>query len=307
MEKQTSYGKIILVGEHAVQFNKPAIALPLRAVSTKTTITKGDTFTLASSFGLSDDESSIKEHEGITKMVIAFFNKYNVEERHIAIKTSSTSPVKSGLGSSAQSAHSVIVALANYYNIELSKKELFKFIQLAENYHHANSSGIDAMTIINNAPTYYNKRYGNKVLNIDFEGFIVVATTDVKSMSEEAVTVVKDYSVNHYNEFKRDLKNFKKESKLARKALLENNYNLLKSSMINTQILLENIGVSDYKLETLLSVATQSGASAAKVTGGGIGGSIIALSKNRDVASIIANKLEENGATNTYIIDLKTL
>lgn len=71
--------------------------------------------------------------------------------------------------------------------------------------------------------------------------------------------------------------------------------------MTKAHIILDNLGVSDDKLNTLVSIAMDSGALGAKLTGGGRGGCMIALARNSKEANYISNKLLINGATNTWI------
>ena len=65
------------------------------------------------------------------------------------------------------------------------------------------------------------------------------------------------------------------------------------------------LGVSSPALDHLVAVAKQNGARGAKLTGGGKGGCMIALTATAMGARKLAAVLKENGATATWIQPLK--
>ena len=67
---------------------------------------------------------------------------------------------------------------------------------------------------------------------------------------------------------------------------------------------LKSLGVSCALSDLLVATALDHGALGAKMSGGGLGGCIIALTSTKDQAQIIAKKLQEKGAVNTWIESL---
>lgn len=299
-----SYGKIIISGEHAVIYKKPAVALPLKVAQTVVEISNNDDkyLEIFSMYGRSTDLNRIVEHEGLFKIIEEFKKIYSISDK-LLININSEIPSKGGLGSSAAVSKALVFALVDHFNLKLNNKELFKLIQEGEKVFHVNPSGIDAKTVLIEKPIYFKKKK-IKEIKVNFDGFIIVADTGSESLTVEALSVVNEFKKNNENKFNKILKAFKKISKEVKKALENNDFNLLKSSMINNQLLLEEIGVSDFSLEKLIKIANSNGASAAKLTGGGMGGSMFALSKNKAIAINIEKALIDAGVKTTYIMDL---
>jgi mevalonate kinase len=59
--------------------------------------------------------------------------------------------------------------------------------------------------------------------------------------------------------------------------------------------LLQQIEVSSRELDFLVKLARDQGALGAKLTGGGLGGNIIALTPGRDTQEKVANAIEKEG------------
>ena len=67
---------------------------------------------------------------------------------------------------------------------------------------------------------------------------------------------------------------------------------------------LKEIGVSSPEADALVETALEHGALGAKMSGGGLGGCIIALVANVSQAQELAERLEEKGAVQTWIESL---
>jgi mevalonate kinase len=77
----------------------------------------------------------------------------------------------------------------------------------------------------------------------------------------------------------------------------------LGSQMNQNQVLLRDIGVSSPELETLIEAALSAGALGAKLSGGGMGGNMIALVETNR-AHEIENGLLKAGATRTLVAEV---
>ena len=88
---------------------------------------------------------------------------------------------------------------------------------------------------------------------------------------------------------------------MTRDALATGNLAELASALNGAQDDLRSLGVSHPALEQLLAVARQNGAVAAKLTGSGQGGCMIAVAPEESIANSLSQKLSAAGATATWV------
>ncbi len=86
----------------------------------------------------------------------------------------------------------------------------------------------------------------------------------------------------------------------AQQALQTNNLKELGNLMNQAQLELTALEVSHPKLDILINAAKKAGALGAKLTGGGIGGTMLALAPNQEVANKIIASLEAAGANEVW-------
>ena len=60
------------------------------------------------------------------------------------------------------------------------------------------------------------------------------------------------------------------------------------------QIILSSFKLSTAKIDRIIKIANQNGSLGSKISGGGLGGIVIALCPSRDIAQLIVNKVKNN-------------
>ena len=82
---------------------------------------------------------------------------------------------------------------------------------------------------------------------------------------------------------------------LARRAFQDEDFEEIGKLMNENHKLLQQIEVSSRELDFLVDVARENGAFGAKLTGGGLGGSMIAITPGKDLQERVANAIEKEG------------
>lgn len=306
----TAHGKIILIGEHAVVYNMPAIALPFMATTTTVTITsiEGETFIDSDYFTgyLSETPEALDGFKTALDNVCAYLN---VSAQGLQIDVESLIPPERGMGSSAAVATALVKALFNYFEADLTDKIVKQFVDTAEKVTHGNPSGIDSTIVNSLSPIYFKKDESPTSLPFDMDGFLIAADTGIKGQTKEAVGDVakliqsakdqaKDQTISAVNRIGQ-------LTSQAKDAIIDNNVPILGEIMNQTHRLLKDLTVSNRQLDTLVQAALKAGAAGAKLTGGGRGGCMIALAQSMEHAKKIASELEKAGAIQTWIHPLQ--
>lgn len=306
----TAHGKIILIGEHAVVYNMPAIALPFMATTTTVTITsiEGETFIDSDYFTgyLSETPEALDGFKTALNNVCAYLN---VSAQGLHIDVESLIPPERGMGSSAAVATALVKALFNYFEADLTDKIVKRFVDTAEKVTHGNPSGIDSTIVNSLSPIYFKKDESPTSLPLDMDGFLIAADTGIKGQTKEAVGDVAKLIQSAKDQAKNQtisaVNRIGQLTSQAKDAIIDNNVPILGEIMNQTHRLLKDLTVSNRQLDTLVQSALKAGAAGAKLTGGGRGGCMIALAQSMEHAKKIASELEKAGAIQTWIHPLQ--
>lgn len=302
----TAHGKIILIGEHAVVYNMPAIALPFMATTTTVTITsiEGEIFIDSDYFTgyLSEIPEALDGFKTALDNVCAYLN---VSAQGLHIDVESLIPPERGMGSSAAVATALVKALFNYFEADLTEKIVKEFVDTAEKVTHGNPSGIDSTIVNSLSPIYFKKDESPTSLPFDMDGFLIAADTGIKGQTKEAVGDVAKLIQSAKDQTTSAVNRIGQLTSQAKDAIIDNNVPILGEIMNQTHRLLKDLTVSNRQLDTLVQAALKAGAAGAKLTGGGRGGCMIALAHSMEHAKKIASELEKAGAIQTWIHPLQ--
>ncbi len=288
MEKKTGIGKahskIILMGEHSVVYGHPAIALPLKNIEVTCRITAGDE-TLK--FDMTDP---------LVTAIFAALEYLGQEDAQLTYLVDSQVPQRRGMGSSAAVAIAAIRAIFDYFDQDLTADLLENLVNQAEMIAHSNPSGLDAKTCLSDRPIKFIRNLGFASLTMNLDAYLVIADTGIHGHTSEAVDKVRKSGQTALPL----LKNLGDLALEAEKAIEQADLQALGNAMSQAHGLLARLGVSCPEADHLVQVARSAGALGAKMSGGGLGGCIIALVKTSEEAERLIQKLKEEGAINTW-------
>ena len=283
-----AHSKIILIGEHAVVYGYPAISLPLLEVEVTCRVVPATT------------PWRLFEEDTLSMAVYASLEYLNIKDAYIRCQIDSAIPEKRGMGSSAAISIAAIRAVFDYYQAELPHDVLEILVNRAEMIAHMNPSGLDAKTCLSDHPIRFIKNVGFEELAMDLSAYLVIADTGVYGHTREAIQVVESKG----KEALPFLYALGELTQQAEEAIKARDAVILGEILTKAHENLKEIGVSSLEADTLVETALHHGALGAKMSGGGLGGCIIALVADYHQAQDLAERLEEKGAVQTWIESL---
>ena len=283
-----AHSKIILIGEHAVVYGYPAISLPLLEVEVTCRVVPAAT------------PWRLFEEDTLSMAVYASLEYINIKDAYIRCQIDSAIPEKRGMGSSAAISIAAIRAVFDYYQAELPRDVLEILVNRAEMIAHMNPSGLDAKTCLSDQPIRFIKNVGFEELAMDLSAYLVIADTGVYGHTREAIQVVESKG----KEALPFLYALGELTQQAEEAIKARDAVMLGEILTKAHGNLKEIGVSSLEADALVNTALQHGALGAKMSGGGLGGCIIALVADYHQAQNLAERLEEKGAVQTWIESL---
>lgn len=306
----TAPGKIILFGEHAVVYGEPALAVPVSSVQARAVVSPqvtarwGEIRLEAPDVGLSKTLEELPDRHPLRAIIEELINVLKLPRFPACrIQISSTIPISSGLGSGAAVSAAVARALAGYVGKTLTDEQVSALTYEVEKIHHGTPSGIDNSVVVYRRPIYFVKGAPLETLDISVPFTVVIADSGVDKSTQASVAKVRQGWTRDPVRYETLFAFIGDIARQARK-LIENGSPLDIGPLMNeNQRLLKKLDVSTPDLEHLIAAALDAGALGAKLSGGGLGGNIIALARGNE--EDIAAALQEAGAAETIINPIK--
>lgn len=304
MTKASAPGKIILFGEHAVVYGRPALAVPVMQVYADANVSD------SSDRGIWIESPAVKLRAELntlpsTHPIAAAINNLFFLLRispfpNLNIKISSTIPVASGLGSGAAVTIALTRALSAHLRRAMKDEDVNAFTYDIERLHHGTPSGIDNTVITYAKPVYFVKGQPIETFKVGQPFTFVIADTGIPAPTNESVGDVRRLWLSDTPRWEAVFDKIGEIAFAARCAIEVGLYEWLGELMNQNHALLQELSVSSPELDTFVEAARQAGAFGAKLSGGGRGGNMIALVKS-DVADTVALALREAGAKNIIV------
>jgi hydroxymethylglutaryl-CoA reductase len=296
-ELSTSFGKVILFGEHAVVYGSHAIAAPI-PMAMQARVTEPDTkgiYLSIPDWNVNNRENLNDQSGHVFKSLDMILEDLDLKKADMKIEVYPNVPKAMGLGGSASLAVAVIRALNNFFKKNLTDEMINKLAYKSESFFHGTASGID------NSLATYGKfmlfKKGNppfiKYLNVEKPIPLVIGLTGVEGLTLKTVGRVRELWQSHKSRYEHIFNEIDALVMQAVDAIQNYDLNELGNLMDINQGYLNALQVSGPEIEQLVHIARSNGALGAKLTGGGGGGAIIALCP--DKAEIIMQAMKKAG------------
>ena len=284
-------GKVILLGEHAVVYGRHAVALPIAdAVAASVSDSDRDSFISIPQWGIKQAVSSAST--GAAAAVQLILSELAIDSDAYAIDVRSVLPRAMGLGSSAAVAVAVIRAFNRYLDLDLDDERINSIAFACEKLAHGTPSGIDNSIAAIGAPMLFSNADSLQIEELVLQETppIVIALSSQPGLTIEQVAGVRSRRERRRDHYDAVFDQIDALSCAGAAALQTADYEELGSLMNICHGLLNAIEVSTPEIESMVSLARSAGALGAKITGGGGGGSVVALcpGKENDVINTFA-------------------
>ena len=302
--KASAPGKIILFGEHAVVYGRPALAIPVTQIHADVEVldsARAGIWIHAPDVNLHAELNTLPSDHPLASVIHNFLFLFRVTPfPNLEVNISSTIPVASGLGSGAAVTVALTRALSAHLAHPMPDEEINVFAYEIEKLHHGTPSGIDNTVITYGMPVYFVKGQTIEIFKVGTPFTIVIGDTGISAPTKESVGDVRKLWEADKPKWENIFDKVGEITEEARKNIENGKWELLGELMDQNHALLQEMTVSSPELDRLVSTARSAGALGAKLSGGGRGGNMIAL-VNVNLAESVARSMLEAGAKRVII------
>ena len=291
------FGKAILFNEHFVVYGIPSIVSAIGNYTvahvephTQPGINLNDNRKATPQY----KEDKIDQQQDSVQRILTKMN-IDTKKEGLTITLEGNLYCASGIGASAASCVAIARALNEYYNMSLNDDEINDIAYEGEKGYHGTPSGVDNTASTYGGLIWFQK--GEKIdrINIPNPIEIVIGNTGKVANTKAAVAGVKERKEQNPERYQEIFNRAENITYLAKQALEEEDLKEVGKLMNENHKLLQQIEVSSRELDFLVNISKENGAIGAKLTGGGLGGNMLALTPGRDLQEQVATAIEKEG------------
>lgn len=321
MTTGTACGKIILFGEHAVVYGRPALAVPLSQLRAKAFVTRrAQEGIVIHARDLEreivvNDASASEPLAAITRMTLERLGLYE----NLDISVESDLPLAGGLGSGAAISTALVRALAAHFDQALTPAQISALVYETEKMYHGTPSGIDNTVIAYEQPVRFDRpkpsaqtSVGQTTLGWEITPFriarpftLAIANTGVTSPTKITVGDVRRGWEQDPVRYEKTFDTIGEIVQRAQDAVARSENEALGKLMTRNQDALRELGVSSPEVERLLDAGLHAGAAGGKLSGGGGGGNVI-FYMGEGRADMVKRALLDAGAVSVIVTKIGT-
>jgi len=299
-------GKVILFGEHAVVYGRPALAVPVTDVQAVATVDAGRSepgvTVHAHDIGRTIDVGQAEADEPLSLTVRNTLSALGLrlDEVQLAVHVRSSIPIASGMGSGAAVATAVVRALGKHLDHPFNADTVSSLVYETEQVYHGTPSGIDNTVVAFEQPVYFRRGEPIAILEVGQPFWVAIADSGAPSLTRQTVADVRSARQRCPEAYERLFDEIGALVDTARAAIEGGEVGALGPLMNQNQALLRQLGVSSPALEGLIEAARKGGALGAKLSGGGVGGNVVAA-VNEESADRVRGHLMDAGAVHVIV------
>ncbi|MDH5783359.1 MAG: mevalonate kinase [Candidatus Bathyarchaeota archaeon] len=302
MGRGYGFGKVILFGEHFVVHGVPGI------VSAIDLTVDVEVKRIGEGINVRDERKGARgyterkknqQKESIERMLKTM--GIDLEKTSLEIWLGGNLPGFSGIGASAASSVAIARAIAEEFEMNLSDERINEIAYEAEKAYAGTPSGIDNTAATYGGLIWFRKNLSRgpntfERLNVREPVEIIIGNTGVVADTKEMVAGVAERKKKNPEKYDPLFNQAEGLAFGARKAL-EEEFDLRKVGrlMDENHSLLQEVEVSCKELDYLVNLAREQGAFGAKLTGGGGGGCMVALTPGKELQEAVATAMEKEG------------
>jgi len=313
----SGFGKVILFNEHFVVYGIPAIASAIssrteaiveRVKDPRELVPSGREGSIGGDGWVLEDnrpanpgykvEKLEQQKDSIERVLRAAC--FDAKKNNIRITLAGNLKAVGGVGASAAVCVSIARALNDEFNLGYDDAKINEIAYEGEKAYAGTPSGID-----NTASTYGGLLYFEKnmeggrnrieLLTVDRPIDIVMGNTGITANTKAAVEGVRQRREKHRGRYDKVFEEARSLASEAKAALHRYDLEEVGKLMNENHQLLQEIEVSHPKLDELVAIARREGALGAKMTGGGLGGYMVALTPGKELQERVARAMEARG------------
>lgn len=299
MGRGSGFGKVILFGEHFVVHGVPGIVSAIDLTADAEVKKIGDGITIKDerrgAKGYTEKKGT-QQKESIQRILKTM--GIDLEKAFLEIWLGGNLPGFSGVGASAASSVAIARAIAEELEMNLSDERINEIAYEAEKAYAGTPSGIDNSAATYGGLIWFRRNLSGgpntiERLSIRQPVEIVIGNTRVVADTKEMVAGVAERKKENPEKYDPLFNEAERLALEARKALEDFDLRKVGRLMSENHGLLQEIEVSCKELDYLINLAREQGAFGAKLTGGGGGGCMVALTPGKELQEAVAAAMEK--------------
>lgn len=280
--RSSANGKVILFGEHAVVYGRPALAVPVPLAVEARIVDADSKILVIPRWGVEQRIPAKSENpRGVAGILALLLDDLQLSRRKMIIEVFPNVPRAMGLGGSSAMAVAVIRALSDHYELGLTDDAVNDLAFRCEKAIHGTASGVDNTIATFGAPLlfqrYDDEKSSHRTIRPSVRIPIVVGISGKESLTANMVAKVASARDRQMGQYEAIFDQIAELTRLGTDAFEKGDLLSLGELMNMCHGFLNGMQLSTPELEAMIHISRASGAAGAKVTGAGGGGSIVAI------------------------------